>query len=78
MKGIFAEWYCKQVEEALSPGKNVEDIEIKFYLTVIKPLHAKWVMKFIIISRLKKVLKSSLMAEKFQESIMQSITLTII
>ena len=46
MKGMFAEWYRKQVKEALSHGKQVEDIEIKFYLTVIKPLHAKWLMKF--------------------------------
>ena len=46
MKGMFAEWYRKQVEEALSHGKKVEDIEIKFYLTVIKPLHAKWLIEF--------------------------------
>ena len=46
MKGMFVEWYRKQVEEALSHGKKVEDIEIKFYLTVIKPLHAKWLMQF--------------------------------
>ena len=46
MKGMFAEWYRKQVKEALSHGKQVEDIEIKFYLTVIKPLHAKWLMQF--------------------------------
>ena len=30
IKGMFAEWYRKQVEEALSHGKKVEDIEIKF------------------------------------------------
>ena len=46
IKGMFAEWYRKQVEEALSHGKKVEDIEIKFYLTIIKPLHAKWLMEF--------------------------------
>ena len=46
MKGVLAEWYHKQVEQALSHGKKVEDIEIKFYLTVIKPLHAKWLMEF--------------------------------
>ena len=46
MKGMFAEWYRKQVKETLSHGKKVEDIEIKFYLTVIKPLPAKWLMQF--------------------------------
>ena len=46
MNGMFAEGYRKQVEEALSHGKKVEDIEVKFYLTVIKPLHAKWLMEF--------------------------------
>ena len=30
IKGMLAEWYRKQVEEALSHGKKVEDIEIKF------------------------------------------------
>ena len=46
MKGMFAEWYRKQVEEALSHGKKVEDIEVKFYLTIIKHSHAKWLMEF--------------------------------
>ena len=46
MKGKFAEWYRKQVEDALANGKKIEDIEIKFCLTVIKPLHAKWLMEF--------------------------------
>ena len=46
IKGMFAEWYRKQVEEVLPHGKEVEDIEIKFYLTVIKPLHDKWLMQF--------------------------------
>ena len=30
IKGMFAEWYRKQAEEALSHGKKVEDIEMKF------------------------------------------------
>ena len=46
IKGMFAEWYRKQVEEVSPHGKKVEDIEIKFYLTVIKPLHDKWLMQF--------------------------------
>ena len=46
MKVVFVECYRKQVEEALSHGKKVEDIEIKFYLTIIKPLYVKWLMEF--------------------------------
>ena len=46
MKEMFAEWYCKQNEEALSYGKKVEDIETKFSLTVIQPLHTKWLIEF--------------------------------
>ena len=45
MKGMFADWYCKQAEEPLSHGKKAEDMGIKFYLTLIKPLHAKWLME---------------------------------
>ena len=33
IKGMFAEWYRKQVEEALPHGKKI-DIDAKFYLTV--------------------------------------------
>ena len=46
MKGKFAEWYHKQVEDTLAHGKKIEDIEIKFCLMVIKPIHAKWLMEF--------------------------------
>ena len=45
MKGMFADWYRKQAKEPLSHGKKAEDMEIKFYLTLIKPLHAKWLME---------------------------------
>ena len=46
MKSKFAEWYRKQMENALFQGKKVEEIEISFRLTTIKPLHAKWLMEF--------------------------------
>ena len=72
MKEMFAEWYCKQNEEALSHGKKVEDIETKFSLTVIQPLHTKWLIEFYNHITSEKVLKLSLMAGKDQEFMMQS------
>ena len=46
MKSKFAEWYRKQMENALFQGKQVDEIDITFRLTTVKPLHAKWLMEF--------------------------------
>lgn len=45
MKNLFTEWYSKQTEE-LSLNKEIEDVNIQFKLTTIKPLHAKWLLQF--------------------------------
>ena len=46
MKNLFTEWYSKQIEKELSLNKRVEDINIQFNLTTIKPLHAEWLVQF--------------------------------
>ena len=43
MKKQCAEWFSKQFNNQLSLGKKAEEIEIKFPLTTIKPIHAHWV-----------------------------------
>ena len=46
MKKRFAEWFAQQFDKQLTLGKKVEEIEMKFHLTEIKPIHAKWVTEF--------------------------------
>ena len=46
MKNEFAKWYMQQVDNALKVGTKLEDIKIEFHLSVIKPLHAKWLVEY--------------------------------
>ena len=41
--------YCKslhQIKNQLSIGKKIEEVDIKFTYTTIKPLHAQWLVEF--------------------------------
>ena len=44
MQNRFAEYYCKEVKKQLDSGKQLDEIEIDFRLTVLKPLHAQWLI----------------------------------
>ena len=46
LKRLFLERYAQQIENQLSLGKKVEEIKIEFRLTTLKPLHAKWLVKY--------------------------------
>ena len=46
MKKKFAEWFAQQFDKQLTLGKRVEDIEMKFHLTELKPIHKNWIMQF--------------------------------
>ena len=46
LKRLFSEWYAQQIENQLSLGKKVEEIEIEFRLTTLKLLHAKWLVEY--------------------------------
>ena len=46
MKMKFSEWYTQQVDNALQAGVKVDNINIEFKLTTIKPLHAKWIVDY--------------------------------
>ena len=46
LKRLFLEWYDQQIENQLSVGKKAEEIKIKFCLTTLKPLHAKWLVEY--------------------------------
>ena len=46
LKNRFSEWYSQQIENQLAAGKNIEEIDVKFKLTTIKPLYAKWLVEY--------------------------------
>ena len=46
LKRLFSTWFSQQIESQLSIGKKVDEVDIKFTLTTIKPLHAKWLVEF--------------------------------
>ena len=46
LKNKFAEWLSRQFNNQLALGKKVEDIEMKFPLTTVKPIHACWITEF--------------------------------
>ena len=44
MKKKFTEWYSKQIANELEKGSPLDDIEVKLKLSVLKPLHAGWLI----------------------------------
>ena len=45
MKRKFTEWYGSQISKALDDGVVLDDIDIKLRLSVLKPLHASWLVE---------------------------------
>ena len=45
MKSKFTEWYSKEIGKQLEENIPIEDIEIKLKVSVLKPLHASWLME---------------------------------
>ena len=46
LKRKFAQWFAQQFDRQLAVSKKVEDTEMKFQLTEIKPIHANWISQF--------------------------------
>ena len=44
LKRQFTEWFSSKISDELDSGKELEHIEIKLHLSVLKPLHAKWLV----------------------------------
>ena len=41
----FPLWYSKQIIECFQKGKSIEQIKVELKLSILKPLHAKWIME---------------------------------
>ena len=44
LKAKFSTWFSKQVQKHLDKGIALEDIDVRFQLTTMKPLHANWLI----------------------------------
>ena len=42
----FNGWYSNQISKQLEDGKCLEEVDIKFRLSILKSLHAGWVVDF--------------------------------
>ena len=42
MKRRFTEWHSREIWKELESRKELNDIDIKLTLTILKPLHASW------------------------------------
>ena len=45
MKNRFTKWHSSQVIQQIDMGKDIASIDVKFQLTTLKPLHAKWLIE---------------------------------
>ena len=44
-KKKFGEWYAQQIIEALDKGIPLNDIKIELKLSILNPLHARWIVE---------------------------------
>jgi len=45
-KKKFTHWYSEQIQNEFDKGKDIDEIEVKLSLTVLKPLHAAWIKEY--------------------------------
>ena len=46
MRKKFSEWFSRQISIGLENGQELEDIQIDYRISVLKPMHAKWPISF--------------------------------
>jgi hypothetical protein len=45
MKKKFTDWYADQITQAMDAGQELDSIDIPLKLSIIKPLHGKWLIE---------------------------------
>ena len=41
---LFTEYYTAAVKELIDSGKQLDEIEVDFHLSTVKPLHGRWLI----------------------------------
>ena len=44
MKDMFITWYSAEVQKQMESGNSTDEIEVDLRLSVLKPLHATWLV----------------------------------
>ena len=44
MKSSFSRWYADEVKQALDQGVSLDNLKVDLRASLIKPLHANWLM----------------------------------
>ena len=44
LKSKFSEWYSKEIAKALDKGQDIHEVKVDTTLTVMKPIHAQWII----------------------------------
>ncbi len=47
LKSEFVTWYSQEIADAIFRGVEPEMIDVKLQMSVLKPLHAKWVLRAV-------------------------------
>ena len=45
-KRRFTKWYSNEIHRQLDEGKQIDQVEVSLRLSVLKPLHANWIVEF--------------------------------
>lgn len=45
LKNCFSNWYVSKIQQSLSSGTDVADISVDLRTSVLKPVHARWLIK---------------------------------
>ena len=45
-KQRFSEWFTRQIEIGLKNDQELDNIQIDYKLSIVKPLYAKWLIDF--------------------------------
>ena len=45
LKKKYTEWYSGEIAKALDDGMEIDDIDIKLKLSILKPVQAKWIVE---------------------------------
>ena len=46
LKNKFSGWNWNQISKKLEEDVNIDAMDVKLHLTILKPLHAQWVVSF--------------------------------
>ncbi len=47
LRSCFSSWYARKVKEELEAGVDIQEMKIDLRISLLKPIHANWLMDVI-------------------------------